>query len=56
MSPDLPYALGCPSCVFHVEVSDEDPDASLSYLAGHIFETNKLLAEARELTAEEVAQ
>lgn len=63
MTADLPYALGCPTCTFHVEVSEEDPDASLSYLYDHIFsqhagydrqKANQLLAKARDLTAEQV--
>lgn len=62
MSLDLPYALGCPSCRYFVEVSEEDADASLSELGNHIFgghaghdraETNRLLALARELTEAE---
>lgn len=62
MTLDLPYALGCPSCRYFVEVSEEDADASLSELGNHIFgkhagydrgETNRLLAKARELTEEE---
>lgn len=65
MSTDLPYALGCPSCPYFVEVSPEDSDASLSELSRHIFsrhagydraKVNKLLAKARELTADEVTQ
>jgi len=63
---DLPYAVGCPSCDFYVEVSEADPDASLSELSRHIRRfhvrgsqgadwANKLLAKARELTEEEVA-
>lgn len=61
MTLDLPFALGCPSCRYFVEVSEEDADASLSELGDHIFghacydrgETNRLLAKARELTEEE---
>ena len=57
--PDLPYALGCPSCPYYVEVSEEDPDASLSELHNHLFDKHAgyerkaalaLLAEAVELT------
>lgn len=53
------YGLGCPSCPYYVEVSEEDPDASLSELGNHIFgkhagydraETNRLLAQAVELS------
>jgi hypothetical protein len=60
---DLPYALGCPSCTYHVEVSPEDPAATMSELYNHVFWehaphnrdlTNRLLAQARELTAAEV--
>jgi hypothetical protein len=62
---NLPYALGCPSCDHYVEVSVEDPDASLSELGNHIFDrhagydrrkANELLVRARELTAEQVAR
>jgi hypothetical protein len=61
----LPYALGCPSCVFYVEVSEVDPDASMGELYNHVFwehaphdrdKTHRLLAKARELTAAEVAR
>ena len=64
MSNNLPFALGCPSCVFHVEVSTVDPDASLSELYNHVFwthaphdqqKTHELLAKARDLE-EEVAR
>lgn len=56
---ELTYALGCPSCRYYVEVSEEDPDASLSELGNHIFarhagcdrgEANRLLAQAVELS------
>lgn len=62
--PELPYALGCPSCSYVVEVSEVDPDASLSELHNHIFskhtgydrrESLKLLAKACELTEAEAA-
>ncbi len=64
MMPDLSYGLGCPSCRYFVEVSEEDPDASLSELYGHIFskhagykkaETYQLLAKAVELTEAQAA-
>jgi hypothetical protein len=64
MTLNLPYALGCPSCRYFVEVSEEDADASLSELGNHIFgkhvgydraETNQLLAKAYELTEAEAA-
>ncbi len=62
---DLPYALGCPTCTYHVVVSEVDPDASLSELSSHIFDrhacynrarTNRMLAKARELTEAEVSR
>lgn len=55
---ELPFALGCPTCPYEVEVSEEDPDASLSELHNHIFwkhaphdreKTGRLLANAREV-------
>jgi hypothetical protein len=61
---ELTYGLGCPSCRFYVEVSQEDPDASLSELGNHIFskhagcdrdETNRLLAQAVELSESQAA-
>jgi hypothetical protein len=65
MTYDLPYALGCPECPYYVEVSEVDPDASLSELHGHIlgghaahsFEiADQMLAKARELTEAEAAR
>lgn len=62
--PDLPYAIGCPSCDHYVRVSTVDPDCSLSDLADHIFWTHaphnhelteQLLAKVRDLTAEQVS-
>lgn len=62
--PEIPFALGCPSCSHYVEVSTEDPDASLSELYGHIFrshasysqaKTYDLLAKAAGLTKAEAA-
>lgn len=61
---NLPFALGCPSCVFYLEVSPEDPDASVSDLHSHIYRMHassphhagELLAKARELTEQEVAR
>jgi hypothetical protein len=62
---DLPYALGCPSCAYHVEVSVEDPAATMSELYNHVFWehaphnrdlTRQLLAKARDLTAAEVTR
>lgn len=59
---DLPYAIGCPSCTHHVEVSATDPAASMSEMYNHIFWehaphnrdlTFELLAKARDLTAAE---
>lgn len=32
----MPDHLTCPACPFDVEVSTEDPDASLSYMFDHI--------------------
>lgn len=61
---ELPYALGCPSCPYWVQVSKEDADASLSDLANHIFwkhaphnheESDRLLALAVELTKSKAA-
>lgn len=60
--PELPYALGCPSCRYYVEVSKDGADASLSDLADHIFwkhaphnheQSGQLLAKAVELTEAE---
>lgn len=64
MTWDVPYGMGCPSCSFTIEVSTEDPDASLSYMHSHIFdrhsgydrpESNRLLAQVRDLTEAEMA-
>ncbi|MFI5934757.1 hypothetical protein [Actinoplanes sp. NPDC051494] len=64
MTLDLPYALGCPSCTFYVEVSEEDADSSLSFLADHLFskhagydrtKVGPPLAKAVELTEDEAA-
>lgn len=61
----LPYALGCPSCPYYVEVSEEDPAATMSELYRHIFgdhagydrdQTHRLLAKAQELTAGQAAK
>lgn len=64
--PELPYALGCPSCHYYAEVSEEDPDATLSEMREHLFSKHAgyrhevamgLLARVRELTeAEAVAR
>jgi hypothetical protein len=63
--PELPYGLGCPICPYYVEVSEEDPDASLSELYTHIWgkhtaydraAVNALLAKAVELTEAEAAE
>ncbi len=65
MTVALPFALGCPSCPYHVVVSAVDPEASLSELHGHICrehaayapdKAHSLLANARELTEEEVGR
>ena len=64
--PELPYALGCPSCDHHVVVSEADPDASLAEMGSHIrwFHVRGaqseewaaiLLAKVRDLTEAEVA-
>lgn len=64
MSADVPYALGCPACPYFVEVSEEDPDASLSKLHSHLFvrhagadrgESDRLLAKAADLTEAQAA-
>lgn len=65
MTPDLPYALGCPSCPHHVVVSVEDPDSSITELHSHALRThaggydraeaNRLVNVAAELTEAEVA-
>jgi len=55
---DLPFALMCPQCRFVVEVSEEDPDATVSYAYEHILQQHadydraraeKLLAQLREV-------
>ncbi len=58
----LPYALGCPSCPYFIEVSDVDPDASLSDMHSHLRwrhpsdgTPNQLLAKVQELTPAEAA-
>lgn len=65
MTATLPYALGCPSCRFFVEVSEVDADASLSGLLEHILVKHAgydrkvaypLLAKAQELTETEAAK
>jgi hypothetical protein len=32
--------MHCPECLRTVEVSDEDPDASQSYMLAHLFEVH----------------
>jgi hypothetical protein len=63
MTSDLPYALGCPVCGYHVVVSVEDPDASMSVMYTHLFahvrvshQANQLLAKVRDLTVEEATR
>lgn len=55
---DLPFALMCPQCPHSVEVSEDDPDATLSEMYDHIFSrhanyqrarTDQLLARVREV-------
>ncbi len=54
----LPFALMCPQCRHSVEVSEEDPDSTLSDMYEHIFSshadyqrarTEQLLARLREV-------
>lgn len=61
----IPYALGCPSCTYMIEVSEEDPDCTLSDLVEHILVKHAgydqrramaMLAGARELTETQAAR
>jgi hypothetical protein len=59
---ELSYALGCPRCPYFAEVSEVDPDATLSEMWDHLFSKHAdydrtlvsvLLAEVEELTQAE---
>lgn len=62
---ELAFALGCPRCSFYAEVSEEDPDATLSYVLDHLFSNHAgydrrramaMLAQVTELTEAEVSR
>jgi hypothetical protein len=46
--PDLPSILPCPVCPVEIQVSEEDPDASLSDLWDHLLGHPAMSAPYRE--------